>query len=452
MDPTDTGAPGPRPLRRREFLVGTLAAAAGTFALGAPPVAMAAATTTDLRRIIDLGAGGALYPGSVGDLRYHGNIEHLLETGTSWVRLWADWPSLQPDPAYALDDPSNPGAPWLQALDEQIAAACAAGLRVVLTAYRFPLWANGTAALGAQLGTDAEIGFDPWDRMSPATWARYVAAGRDPTKDTPGRRGLEFRIPPDGLGIDSPWGAFFEALYARYHAGRRSSGRWVGGFELTNEPAHQWWPKYAPSPTADPFALGAPVLPAAFAQAMQTAQAVAHRHGNTTRLLAPSVADVADSSRNVMGYPEFIANLLNALDALGFRPSRRMTWSHHNYLDLEQRKADTSVQRVRAMLAGRWQGAQSDGGATVWITESGARLSNMRRFYPTEDPLQAQLRCWQLAWERFSRADGPGAGVGMIGQYTLHADPSFDSGLLEPWPSEVHRPSYDYWTTLPRLA
>lgn len=405
-----------------------------------------------LRRIIDLGAGGALYPGSVGDLRYHGNIDHFLETRTSWVRLWADWPSLQPDPAYAIDDPANPGAPWLQALDEQIAAACAAGLRVVLTAYRFPTWANGTAELAAQLGTDAEIGFDPWDRMSPATWARYVAAGRDPARYNPGRRGLEFRIPPGGLGTDSPWAAFLDFLYARYHAGLRASGRWVGAFELTNEPAHQWWPKYGPSPTDDPFALGTPTLPAAFAQAMQTAQAVGHGHGNTTRLLAPSVADVTDSSRNVMGYPEFVAGLLDALDALAFRPSRRMTWSHHNYLDVEQRKEDTSVQRVRAMLAGRWAGARSDEGPAIWITESGARLSNMRRFHPTEDPLQAQLTCWQLAWERYARADGPGAGIGMIGQYTLHADPSFDSGLLEPWPSEVHRPSYEFWTTLPRFV
>jgi hypothetical protein len=42
---TDMGLPEPRPLRRREFLVGTLAAA-GTIALGAPPAHAAEVTSS----------------------------------------------------------------------------------------------------------------------------------------------------------------------------------------------------------------------------------------------------------------------------------------------------------------------------------------------------------------------------------------------------------------------
>ena len=37
--------------------------------------------------------------------------------------MWADWPSLQPDAAYAPDDPRSPGYWSLHALDEQIALA-----------------------------------------------------------------------------------------------------------------------------------------------------------------------------------------------------------------------------------------------------------------------------------------------------------------------------------------
>jgi hypothetical protein len=368
------------------------------------------------------------------------------------VRLWADWPTLQPDPAIAIDHPANPGAPWLQALDEQITVACRAGLSVVLVLYRFPLWANGMQALAAQRGTDAEVSFAFADRITPAAWARYVREGRDPAIYDPNRRGLEFRIPPDGLGAGTAWARFLEFLYKRYHYGQRRSGRFVRAFELTNEPTHQWWPKFGPSATADPFALGDLTLPGAFAQAMQTAQAVGRRYGNSTRIFAPSISDAVGTTRNVVSYTDFVPRLLDELDAIGFRATSQMTWSHHNYIDLETRTATTVTQAIRAMLRGRWRGAQSGGGASIWITEGGVRLANVRRYFPAEDPLQGQLLSWQVGWDRHARNDGPGAGVEMLAQYTLHADPRFDSGLLEPWPSEVHRPAYDFWMTLPRYA
>ena len=76
----------------------------------------------------------------------------------------------------------------------------------------------------------------------------------------------------------------------------------------------------------------------------------------------------------------------------------------------------------------------------------------MAAYYPTEDRRAAQALSWRTGWDRHVRDDGAGAGVGMLAQYTTYADPRFDCGLLEPWPSEVRRPVYDVWTSLPRIG
>jgi len=104
------------------------------------------------------------------------------------------------------------------------------------------------------------------------------------------------------------------------------------------------------------------------------------------------------------------------------------------------------------VLAGRWTGYREGATPTVFVTEGGVRLNRMAEYYPAEDRRQAQALSWQLGWERHFRDDGPGAGVGMLAQYTTYADPNFDSGLLEPWPAVVKRPSYAFWATLPRIG
>src|SRR3954447_7540697 len=83
--------------------------------------------------------GVALGAGGVGDeQRYASNRRFVAETGCTWVRLWAEWPKLQP----RADRP-----PDFRALDAEIAAARRDGLQVMLTAWRYPRWANGTEAL-----------------------------------------------------------------------------------------------------------------------------------------------------------------------------------------------------------------------------------------------------------------------------------------------------------------
>jgi hypothetical protein len=404
-----------------------------------------------LRRIIDLGPGGTTYPGSAHDYRAWDNRRYFAETDTPWLRLWVDWPSLQPDAGFAVDDLANPGFSRLETLDEQVAAACADGVRVLLVPYRFPVWANGTAQLAAVRNTDAEASFAFADRISRGAWRRYVAEGRDPARYNPPRRALEFRIPPDGLGPDSAWGRMFAFLYARYNRGQAASGRFVHGFELVNEPNYQLWPQRAPSPASDPFAAAPLTAQHAVAAMMSTARAVADEHGDATLLLAPGLADSETVSRMVTPFGEFAAALLDALEERRHRPGPREAWSHHNYLDLERRLEATGTQRLREVLRGRWTGYAEGEAPTVFITEGGARVSRMREHHPDEDPLEAQARSLRVGWERHARDDGPGAGVAMFAQYQTYSDPRFDAGLLDPWPSTRRRPIYAAWAALPRF-
>lgn len=407
--------------------------------------------STTLRRIIDLGSGGTTRPGSPGDLRFHDNRTFLAETNTSWVRLWADWPTLQPEPARAPDDPEGAGAPFLAALDEQIAVANQDGVKVLLQLYRFPLWANGLESLGAQRNTDAEISYAYADRIAPSPWASYVAAGRDPARVNPSRRALEFGLPPDGVGAGTAWAGFFAFCHDRWRLGRRGSGPYVHGFELVNEPNFQWWPQRAPAGGDDPFALGDVTVHAPLADMMRTAATIAAKEPDGTMLFAPSFADSELGGRTVTPYDELTPKLLDALAAIGHVPGRNEVWAHHNYTDLERRSVDTKLQRLRGLMAGRWTGYAEGAAPTVFVTEGGVRLSRMASYYPAEDRLQAQALSWQGGWERHFRDDGPGAGVAMLAQYTTYAEPRFDCGLLEPWPAVARRPAYAVWRALPRF-
>src|SRR5919199_983855 len=84
----------------------------------------------------------ALGPGGIGDeQRYPSNRRFLAETGCTWVRLWAEWPKLQP---------RSDRLPDLRPLEAEIDAARADGLKVMLTSWRYPRWASGTAELSPE--------------------------------------------------------------------------------------------------------------------------------------------------------------------------------------------------------------------------------------------------------------------------------------------------------------
>ena len=398
---------------RRQFLAGgaliaAAAVGAGGIALSARGTrttgAAAPAPAKPLRKLLDIGTGGVIEPGSAQDLRMAGNPGYFVETGTRWIRMWADWPSLQPSADHAPDDPLNPAAHKLRALDEQIALANRLGIRVMLMPYRFPRWANGT-----------EDG------------------ARGPRDQAP-----EYRLPARAYDHHGAWAAFFGFLHDRYHAGRESGPR-VAGFELVNEPNLQLWPQ--------------PGVPREVAQLLKTAQGISARSAHSTRLYAPSISDDdAPSSERHTRWDEFVPALLGELEAIGYLPHSGQAWSHHNYTDVEKRQTQTRSQAIRALLKGRWGGHVEGEAPTVFITEGGARLSRMPDLYPREDPREAQARCLRDAWALHERPDGPGAGVAMFAQYLLYADPNFDCGLLDPFPSTVKRPAYEAWRAFPVYA
>jgi hypothetical protein len=109
------------------------------------------------RRCVALGPAGCIAPGCAQDLRVAGNRALLADSGTGWVRLWADWPSLMPAPG-TFD------AHRVAALDDQLAVARADGLHTILTLYRTPSWVGrGVAAA------------PPWERFVEWAIARYGA-------------------------------------------------------------------------------------------------------------------------------------------------------------------------------------------------------------------------------------------------------------------------------------
>ena len=272
------------------------------------------------------------------------------------MRLSADWPLLQPDPRGRPKTPTVPARRSSPRSTSRSPRRTPTASRSCSSWYRFPLWANGLESLGAQRNTDAEICNGFADRISPAAWTAYVAAGRDPARVNPSRRALEFGLPPGGLGPDSAWAAFFAFCHDRWRLGRQASGPYVHGFELANHPNFQWWPQRAPATGDDPFATASLTAQVPMAQMMATAASVAAGADDGTLLFAPSFADSELGGRTVTQYDEFTTALLDALDAAGHAAGPREVWSHHNYTDLERRSVETKLQRMRGLMTGRWAG------------------------------------------------------------------------------------------------
>jgi hypothetical protein len=166
-------------------------------------------------------------------------------------------------------------------------------------------------------------------------------------------------------------------------------------------------------------------------------------------MFGPSSSDSEVVSRLVTHYLEFTTGLLDAFGAVGYKPHSGQGWSHHNYSDVEGRVA-TRVQLLRDRLRGRWTGRAEPGAPSVWITEGGARVAKLKTLYPLEDPLAAQAKCLQTAWDLHGAATGGGEGVAMLAQYLLYGDPNFDCGLLDPAPATVKRPAYWTWQAFPK--
>ena len=135
---------------------------------GAMPQGVGGPGLRPLEAGLDLTVHGVIFPGSAQDYR-------VVRTQPCWpplrdvvgrLRMWADWPSLQPERDVALGDPASRGTASLLALDDQIRRAVEDGLSVMLIPYRYPPWANGTADLDP--GSAADLAHMTGDRARAA--------------------------------------------------------------------------------------------------------------------------------------------------------------------------------------------------------------------------------------------------------------------------------------------
>jgi hypothetical protein len=374
-------------LTRREALAG----AAALLALrpgAARAMPRGAASPAAMGRGIDLTPQGIRVPGSPQDytvLRAQPWAAPLIAR-TTHLRIWVEWPLVQPEPGVALDDPANPGFAHLQAVDAQVDAAVADGLQVILLPYRYPRWVNHTTR---------------GDGGAHLSW---------------------FHLPDAGHGPYSPWARFVDALWERY-AGRMAC------FEVVNEPNLQLWPQAG--------------IAERVAWMITTVDAIADRHDRAATCLAPSISDAeSDRPERITEPAPFVDALLPALERRGFAGGDHWVWSFHNYNDCEL--GGERVRAMRAQLAGRWPGRTAeDGGPLVYATEGGVRLDGVERRtgvrYPPARRREEQAAMLADAVARYEREPG----VGLFTQYTVHADPGYDCGLREA--GGAPRPAFAAW-------
>jgi Cellulase (glycosyl hydrolase family 5) len=393
-------------LSRRAFVQRSAAAAALAGTVGWPARAEAA---VGLRKCVAMDSLN--HGGDTEDLRVNGNLEKLLALGTHWVRIWIRWDKAQLFPPVfvpmpELDGPLNDLAPcgpgcgfrYIQAIDEQIALARAAGLNVILTTWFFPRWANGTAD-------------------KPADWAREDRGS--PADPVERLKPLEWRIPVGQLGETGYYGMWLAWLIDRY----RGYGRNFV-LEIMNEPNGQLWPQQAPSPSADPYAAGEVTVGAHVAEMIATARAVSADHGHPIGLAGPALSDRARPNDRLFTTLETAApQTLDALPRLGFAPTPTFAWTHHNYFDIERNiSSPTRAELVRELLHGRWSGRGGPADPRVWLTEGGARLGSGE-----VSDLAAQALLVAASWERMTAAPG----IELFSNYLMYADPVANSGLCE---------------------
>lgn len=406
----------------------------------------------NLRRMVVLGPIGTIQPGSSHDYRQADNRRFFAQSGTRWVRMWADWPTLMPD--------SSGFAPAIiDSLDEQIALARRDGLRIVLTLYRFPTWANGVDGMTATQLADTMP-----DRKS------------SPTASDASAKSLLFRYPAD-VSPASAWGDFVDRIASRYSAGnpaRPSLDATIDVLEIANEPNLQWWPQQGASTTADPYGPGDLVVHDALVRMFATAKTIASRYGNEPMLGGPGLADSVGDTRLRTGYATLSDRLLPALSAAGFTPGARFAWTHHNYTDVtfDQGAGTTAPDAARTprttnfvadmrrrLIAARWAGWPAADPADPWImlTEGGVTIQSIRSTarWGIADPAAQRAKQAELigrAWDRMeSSADG--AGIAVASNYLWYTDPNFDSGLCDTVADGgATRPAFTTWGGLPAFA
>ncbi|HEX2232478.1 MAG TPA: hypothetical protein VHG69_03845 [Thermoleophilaceae bacterium] len=361
----------------------------------------------DLRKCVVMGPIN--HGGDVEDLRMNGNLDKVRATGARWVKIWIRWDKAQlfpPSrvPMSSLDTAANDapgygaggGFRYIRAIDEQVALARSAGLKVMLITWLFPRWANGTEG-------------------RPADWMRHDRGSA--TAPVANLKSFEQRIPIGQLGTGGYYGRWLSWLIDRYRRYGQSFA-----LEIMNEPNLQMWPQQGPSPSADPYQQGPLVIDSYIAQMIDTARQLSSARGHPIRIGVGGMADAFGAdSRTRTNFQTGVPRTLDRLAARGFPSTPSFIWTHHNYSDIERDlPSPTRAEMTVEMLRGRWRGRGGSTDPRVWLTEGGARLGTQQA---TDLARQAQLV--KSSWDRMTTAPG----IEMFPNYLMYENPYANSGL-----------------------
>lgn len=417
-----------------------------------------------MRKSVDMPAGGYEVPGSAWDYRANGNDTYIAASGTTWVRFWARWNLLQPDPRFLPSDPQSPNySKYFLPFDAQVQKARADGKNVIIVAHQFPRWANATSHL--TYGSPEEIEFGHRDRMTYSQYAAWEANGRRPDPENRYRRkDLEFRVPLD-IGPETDWGRWIRWLIDRYRD--FPDGR-VAAIEICNEPNIQYWPLMGPG-HENLWANGDIDVDCTVVTMMNAAKAISESMGHPGFLMAPAVSDIVEHNRLRTSYLDTTEAILNLAPNLGFQAHGKFCWSVHNYEDMVWDIADNPANsqkgaspnrtaEVRRRLRGRWSGWPQGGVSTsnphVFVTEGGV---DIRRIMGDiwritgSGALTKQAELIQRTWNRHYRDTGEGQGVAMLSNYQMYTS-GYDTGLRDSLTgptSGAARPAYSTWKSFP---
>jgi hypothetical protein len=385
----------------------------------------------DLRKCVAMGPIN--HGGDIEDLTMNGNLDKVRSLGARWVKIWIRWDKAQlfpPSrvPMSSLDTSANDapgygtggGYRYIQAIDDQIARARAAGVNVVLITWLCPRWANGTDGQPAD-----------WQRQDRGSASTPIA----------NLKSMEQRIPIGQLGTNGYYGRWLAWLMDRYGRYGRNLA-----LEIMNEPNLQLWPQQGPSLTSDPYGQGDVVIDSYIAEMITTARSLSAARGHRNYIAVSAMADrFGADSRTFTNFQTAVPETLGQLAARGFPDTPSFIWTHHNYSDIERNlPSPTRAEQVVEMLRGRWRGRGGQASPKLWLTEGGARLGVSQA---TDLTRQAELV--RSSWDRMTAAGG----VEMFSNYLMYESPYANSGLRHSLASGgAPRPVWDVFRSFPSRA
>jgi len=374
-----------------------------------------------LQKGVSLGPSGVTVPTSVYSYLAPNVANHYAVTSTPWIKFWAPLPEIFPASGVVNMTP-------VAALANQIAAARANGLKVILTCWQFPVWING-----------------------------YT----ETTTDQPGQagKGARYRL-PDDISTGSAFAGMTSYLLSWFSAGSSRSSSpnpnaIVDVLEIVNEPNSMLWPQVDAS--------GNRWAGCHVGQMMQLALTINSWYGNQTIIGGPGITDArvsggVSASGAVTDAVTFATDFVSTFTNAGVTPGPKALFTMHNYGDIAPPGGSTTlwVPKVREQaLRGVWAGYPSANvhDPRIWITESGITYNRLAELGYTGISASFEqsflIENGLIAMANDGTGTGltnSGAGVDVYVHYLFETDPGFDSGLMEV--TGAARIAYSEWVLL----